>query len=494
MKSKYAIWKYATGLGLVVIIILTGLLIWNLSQKSEPVVTQYRPVTQPESGSSTGMFNLVIIIFVAIIGLGVIAAAVLALREIDRKSYRQHYLIAPDRRGFLPVARLALESGTFDPVAAESIMAFHAAQAIRAGRQPVPYNYSPHIVYGGDRGAKSVSSLPEVGFAELKPTSVPTFAELLARGEVGQGLLLGYTAGEPLRGGWRDLYSAAIAGMSGSGKTTTVRFIACQSALLKAQFVIIDPHGDSGEESLAETLMPLQDSFLFDPAILPHQMLSALKATEYELQQRLADKERPRYPLIVCVDEMTSLMRTDLAKPLAGLLQDVSQQGRKVGIFALCMGQIWKGSTSGGTELRDSFASKYVHRLARNQARMLLPTEEAATVERLPAGQAVLCRTNGDLIPVSIPLTTGSDVTSVARLIATRAKPERNQNETIVEVVSMASQSDKTVSPEEARIITLFREGKDVGEIVKELHGTSSGSIYQKRSAAVQAAIRKSFE
>jgi hypothetical protein len=370
--------------------------------------------------------------------------------------------------------------------------------------KPVPntITYSPHTIYKNEGRTMvtepPVNMLPSV--AELpKSFDTPTFAELLSRGDIGYSsdLLLGFNDGQPLRGTWKNLYSAAIAGMSGSGKTTTVRFVACQSALLGSQFILIDPHGGAGEESLAETLLPLGNAFFsqMQPAIEANEIEAALEAARYELKMRLTDRERPRFPLVVCVDEMTSLMRTELTKPLSGLLQDISQQGRKVGIFALCMGQIWKGSTSGGTELRDSFASAYVHRLKRNQARMLLPTEEAAQVEGLPAGQALFYQTNGDIVPVNIPLTTGLDVVKVAGLIGARNYPEINRKLTENTVVKTVSQSPKTpLDPEAARVVSLFREGHDTAGIVREIWGEQKGANYQRYSKQVQDVLRQNFQ
>ena len=91
--------------------------------------------------------------------------------------------------------------------------------------------------------------------------SVTTFAQLLSRGRVGKGnpLLLGFdveTGGE-LVGSWLDLYSTIVSGLPGSGKTTSQRFLACQTALQGARFAICDPHAGAADDSLAATLAPL---------------------------------------------------------------------------------------------------------------------------------------------------------------------------------------------------------------------------------------------
>ena len=70
---------------------------------------------------------------------------------------------------------------------------------------------------------------------------------------------------------------------------------------------------------------------------------------------------------------------------LAELLERIAQEYRKRFVFVCGSGQIWTAART-SSELRDSFASAICHRMKRNQARLLLPTEEAATVERLVTG------------------------------------------------------------------------------------------------------------
>ncbi len=89
----------------------------------------------------------------------------------------------------------------------------------------------------------------------------PAFAALLDAGRVGRGqpLLLGYdldSGGVELPGAWLDLYATATAGLPGTGKTTSQRFFACQTALHGARFVVCDPHAGAGDDSLAATPRP----------------------------------------------------------------------------------------------------------------------------------------------------------------------------------------------------------------------------------------------
>ena len=115
---------------------------------------------------------------------------------------------------------------------------------ITAAQQPGPiahsFSYSPRYSAPAQLGGAA-----EQLTGRAYPASVPSFAQLLDGGRVGKGnpLVLGFDQddGSEISGSWLDLYSTAIAGLPGTGKTTTQRFLACQTALLGARFAIIDP-------------------------------------------------------------------------------------------------------------------------------------------------------------------------------------------------------------------------------------------------------------
>lgn len=335
----------------------------------------------------------------------------------------------PDERGLLPAPAEHLAEHS-----AAALGAYHAARIAEAQRQPVPHTYSPHISYAphdsyaprldyrGDTGRNALPAPDEPAADEL--AQVPSFAQLLDAGRVGRGhpLLLGYdlgAEGEPaeLVGSWRDLYATAVAGLPGSGKSTSQRFFAAQTAMHGARFVVCDPHMGAGDDSLAATLDPLRALYLCEPAEEPRRILDAVKFVADIGEGRVKGRDGSRAPIILWVDELTSLIgRSDVGDELAELLERVAQEHRKVGVYLSASGQIWTASRA-RSELRDSLASVLCHRMKRGQARLLLPTEEAATVERLGNGEAVLWRTSGVTTRVRIPNTTAEDVRRVAGLL-----------------------------------------------------------------------------
>ena len=394
----------------------------------------------------------------------------------------------------------------------ESIGAHYLAEVTRADRQNLPaslqslnYHHAPRLDYKPTTETPALLDAPE---AEAEEGETPSMAELLARGRIGRGnpLILGYEDGKELSGTWLDLYATINAGLPGSGKTTTQRFFAVQTALHGASFAIGDPHAGASDDSLAATLDPLRSIFLCEPASEPRAILDLVRYVADIGEKRIKGQDTSRRPIILWLDELTGLLgRSDVGDQLAELLEKIAQEYRKRYVYLSASGQIWTAART-TTELRDSFASVICHRMKRSQARLLLPTEEAAIVERLPTGRAVLWRTSGATSVVTIPNTTAADVRRVADMLTEgRGETPRLVSQPVVTLqpgFSEVSPSDypapgrgEPLTPEAARIVALFLDGKDAGAIVTELTGMNSkrGTPYLQKLAEVQAVIRQAL-
>ena len=416
----------------------------------------------------------------------------------------------PDAAGLLPV--VAEDQHT----ARAALAGFHAARLEEARRALTPQTltYSPSFHHRSD--GSGIPLLP----ADVTATApAPTFAQLLDAGRIGKGnpMLLGYDAeGRPVEGSWLDLYSCAVGGLSGSGKTWTATFLAAQAALYGSELVLLDPHAGNAE-SLAARLAPMRGAFRCAPAESPREMLAAVELVAAELDRRKAGARGPGL-LFIC-DEFSALQRGALAEPLAGLVEALGQEGRKLGIYAMVAGQVWSGSRAGGTELRASLASAYVHRLRPAQARMLTGMTAAdlpADLLELPAGAAYLLDTAGDFRRVTIPQMTPADVARVAELLGGVApsgpasatpstmrpigfRPGRAEGAT-----EGATEGAKTIplprhqgaaqlTPEEAGILAAFLSGKTPSELAEQLAGTTGGRKYAEASRRVADILRRAL-
>jgi hypothetical protein len=393
----------------------------------------------------------------------------------------------------------------------EYIRAAHLTRALAAQHQhptvPHALTYSPHYA---PHVRTQREALEGETHAAPAPAAVPSFAQLLDSGKVGRGnpLLLGYDIeqGTELAGSWLDLYSTAVSGMPGSGKTTSQRFLACQTVLHGARFAICDPHAGAADDSLAATLAPLHSAFVCEPASSDRAILDVVRYVADVGRRRVNGTDEDHTPLILWVDELTHLLgRSSVADELGELLERVAQEYRKRAVFVCASGQIWTAART-PSELRDSFASVLCHRMKRAQARLLLPADEAVQAERLAVGSAVLWRTSGATATKQIPVTTTADVRRVAGLLATERllhQPDGSQNEADLQPADMPARSQSVaeaerlrsaaVSAEAARAATLFLDGLDPAAIVWELRQVRSnqGGKYQSALAEVLTLIRE---
>jgi hypothetical protein len=442
--------------------------------------------------------DVALLLAVAILLLVIVVPVLLLL---DRYQLRRR-LVAPTEHGLLPVTLTQVEAGHL-PAAA--LAAYHQAEYARAAVQPVPVHYSPHIALSSSSQVdRSSATVAPVDVALPSAITIPTFAALLDGGRIGRGqpLCLGVdvSTGDPAWGGWRDLYSAGLGGVQGSGKSWTAVSLLAQSVLNGAGLLVIDPHeGDS--EALSTRLAPLAVSYLADVAADEKAILAALKYAQDALRRR-QEGDRDRTPIVVAVDEWTSLLRRPaLRDVLPSIVSDFSQEGRKYGVNCLLLAQRWAVGDVGGGAVRNTLTACYIHRTRKEEARMLSGLGSATPDDTitLGPGEAYLVTTRGELRRVATPRMEDRDLHRVAGLL-TDSSPTMpriyaaDQPQVIHNAPDgfTASQSVTRLTPEQARIVELFRAGMDAGAIVTELTGRKSngGRPYLDKLAEVQAAIR----
>lgn len=426
---------------------------------------------------------------------GLAALALVALGgalAIAGDAYRQRRLpvVRPDHAGRLPVGRTvviehpALSAHTYDLAA--------AVEVARAVHTPGQLPAHMHITAPA---APSAAQLPPPTAPKVE---VPTVEQLLTTGRLNASgpILFGYDRdhGTPVTGQWLDLYSTAIGGLTGSGKTWTAVYLAAQAALRSGRLVVIDPHGEH-PESLSARLAPLGAALVCAPATEPVAMLNAVELVVAELDRRRRGQRGA--PWIVLIDEFSALQRGDLAAPLGRMVEALSQEGRKLGLYALVSGQAWTATRAGGTELRDCLASAFMHRLRPAQARMLsgLRADDLpGDLLDLPPGAAYLLTTSGDLRAVMIPRMTPADVERVATLLPAPRTAEgapEGMAEGTIDTPLPGRQHAVQWSADEARIVAALAAGRKPGELAEELAGARGGRKYQEAAATVAAVIAR---
>ena len=417
------------------------------------------------------------------LGLGAVIAV-----AVDRVRHRR-----PDDRGLLPVAAEDVPS-----VAIAALQSHHQAQLAHAQRVILPstLHYAPKVSSSTSEAAPSLAG-------PAAPLNVPSLAALLADGTIGRTspnskMILGYDADGPVMGSWGHLYSCAVGGIAGSGKSSTISFLLAQAALRGARLYLIDPHGGD-RESLTQRLGPMAAAFGADPADDQASIGKVIRLVETELDRRMRGHP-DRTPVIVAIDEYSSLIRGAGGDDLALLVESVAQQGRKLGIFAQVGGQVWSGSRSGGTQTRDSLASFYVHRIRPAQARYmtgLLAADLPDDLIDLPPGEAYLLDTFGDLRRVRMPLADEGSMAAVGKLLTDDAPtltiPRQAPGNPEAVVLPTHPNAVEAMSDGDRRIVERFLAGESIPDICRAISGVTNGRGYTKAQGEVAEALRKAL-
>lgn len=345
-----------------------------------------------------------------------LGAAGVVLLDVYRR--RRQPLVYASADGLLPLARAFVHN---QPEAALALLGAYqesrGAARIEAARHAAPPQhyapvYSPAITYkvqGGDAAQLAApSAMP----------SVPTFAALLAEGAIGAAkpIVIGYGAlGDAVTIERGKFASTMIGGVSGAGKTTTARSVAGQwMSDPTARLAVIDPHADSGEESLLYALKPLASRFLCPPSIRAESAARVAFKVKEEMDARLHGSGN-RAPLLLMVDEWPKLC-IEAGPEVNAALEAVANEGRKVNVFAVALGQRFNATRTGGTETRSGFGCVIAHRLPPEQVRILFPRMDLPRASlALQDGEALVYRAgSGEIVAAKVPYCGPDDLVRVA--------------------------------------------------------------------------------
>lgn len=414
-------------------------------------------------------------------------------------------LVGADINGMFPVARQLLESG-----ALTNQILLLAAQHIANQQpvQPVPHSisYAPHMISKNDVRAEGGAALPA-----LPAPAAKNFLELFNAGQLPKDkFLMGYSLddGQEVTATWKDLYSALIGGQSGAGKSTLIRNILAQSALQGGRFVVLDPHYDAGDESLGQSLAPLRQLMLCDVASNDKSMGDALQFVKGIGERRLHGQDGDKTPVVLVVDETTALLsRGAIKDQLLDVLSMIAQETRKVGVFAMCIGQNFKGTIM-DTTARNSFVSMLSCRARKDVARVQSGNSEFADIaETLTIGQAVWMQPSGNVIKIAVPNTTQEMIDVVAKTIEKPAKTETTALQVVEPLhdplhspLHDAEEDPKpwvvgeapTLDSRAARVAQLFKAGESKSQIIADVYRVQSkgGKAYMEASAEFDNILR----
>lgn len=251
----------------------------------------------------------------------------------------------------------------------------------------------------------------------------PTFQALLTSGDLkpGRPMILGFEQGIPRRGSFLDIYSAAVAGESGSGKTGTLLYLIGSGIVAdRVRFYGIDPHYPH-PKSLGYKTRPLWENGLMQIATNMIAMQETLDEIEATIDNRLQQKDTDETPVVLVIDELAFLNKTSIGKPLAHVMERISTEGRKCAVYMLASSQTWLVTRTGESSVvRDTLTSAYVHRIKPKQANLLLQDKDTSQMVKdyvKKPGECLLYPVNDDPAICTMPYTTEEDMVRVANMV-----------------------------------------------------------------------------
>ncbi len=210
---------------------------------------------------------------------------------------------------------------------------------------------------------------------EISP-AVPTLFDLIESGDIAPGemtMVMGYDKAQLDKGILQLVIGAwpgthAVAGKGRSGKTRRVIAMIAQALINGARVIVCDPHFTK-LDSLARSLEPLEKYL----TIARGEKEIVQVASEFlsEMEARVDDPNRPCLPWLIVFDEWSREMDEGNQKMPEGgrdILVDVAKNcsSQYAGYLGYCciIGQFWTNEHAGGTDIRRSLQSAFIHQLS----------------------------------------------------------------------------------------------------------------------------------
>jgi len=401
--------------------------------------------------------------------------------------------------GTLPVPRHSL---TVD-LGAATIAARHASEHALASVQTpalTSLTYSPRSEWRQD-----------VDVAAGEPAALPPATGSSLLGADPLNVFLGTGAQGPHVRPWDDLLTVGFTGDTGQGKTWSCVSLVYQAIDAGHRVVVLDPQGGNAD-GLAARLAPV--AHLVDRiAVEDHEIAAAVASVRRTFAERSkrADggviSKADLQPVTVAVDEVLVLGRELPHVPLAGMLQDLAQGGRKCAMRALALAQRWATASDAiDADFRNTITQWVIHQSPPQDASMATAkrrtTDELrkAGVGSLQPGECLLSLRGSELVRVVQP--TPDDLLTFANRFRTASGPlpggarelppvasgKRSGSgpEAVAEVVGGAADP----LYEEAR--RLFREGCTAQEVRDVIAGrrVTKGREFDAANARLNAILQ----
>ena len=329
------------------------------------------------------------------------------------------------------VARWMLEQGNADLLLAmmRQLELSGQAQIARAQFQPgqQPHNYAPHISITSPKGTAPaelpIDNQPPALEAERPALALLpgecTLAALQRTGIIarsGNSLHIGNSIvdNQPIYLELSTWGALALGGKSRTGKTSRAVYYLAQAALNGWKIVICDKHGAGKQDALLAKVGMLENSFLLPAAVNQADHNRRISQVYSIGLRRLNNQDTARWPILLCVDELTALILNDwLEDKTLDQMMSIGAEMAGVNVHLLCIGHDWSAGCLGkerGAAFRRITTHRCSHRLDAQGAQFLLPSGMGKRAESLQLGQALFVDESGEPILVDAPLLHDEDL------------------------------------------------------------------------------------
>ncbi len=247
------------------------------------------------------------------------------------------------------------------------------------------------------------------------------------RGSICPGhVLLGIREDRTLRlGEWDDINTLVVLGGMGTGKSNTIAEKTAEAAEGGALLVVCDSHAHK-PDSLYRRVAPLAHCLYPGTgfAVSHEDTYRNLLLVRDELERRVSGGTYSR-PLVLVIDEVNRLLRDEeLKNELLTIAEILGQEGRGFlvyGIFGL-------QRITYATEFRKIGGSVIVHRIAQDEAKLVIPQRYAKWAPELPNGMTFVRDADGVTERLQQVLITDRDIELIASGFSASASLRTTRN------------------------------------------------------------------